>query len=233
MSKIINKLNDVYKPYAAIIAYKAKDSSSDTTYYVEHRAIKNGKMGVGYPLTENKLASLIKDIKTTSKQLDNSLHGVMPQNVLFCDTRIEQERLIWWRSPEQRHMYFSDRLEIPDGMMWVPGLIYEAKANGLMIYAFKGRKPTDKLFHAPFMNVSDYVCLGNAKVERPKVRTFANVIAYWEKMFWLSEFSHILGGNPIEGNIATLSKQLIATGEHFPLDVLKPIQSKKLKDLLK
>lgn len=76
------------------------------------------------------------------------------------------------------------------------------------------------------------VCLGNAKVEKPEERTFENVIAYWEKMYWNSEFSHILGDNPVKGNLAVLTKELIETGKDFPTDVLVPVNV-KLSNLLR
>lgn len=73
------------------------------------------------------------------------------------------------------------------------------------------------------MNVSDTgVCLGNSKVEPPKQSTFNKLICYWEKMFWMSEFSHILDVNPIKGNLATLTKHLIESGSKFPNEVLLP-----------
>ena len=103
----------------------------------------------------------------------------------------------------------------------------------MRLYAFKGKRPTDKLYQPPFMNKgSNSGCLGNAKVKKPEDRTFDNIIAYWEKMYWNSEFSHILGGNPIKGNLAVLTKELIETGKPFPTDVLVPLKL-KLSTLLR
>lgn len=233
MSKTIKTISDVFEPYASIIAYKTEGEYGNQSYYLEHRKIRNGKMGVGKPLTEDMLRNIILKLKTTSDQLDLSIHGVVPSNVLYCDTRIESDRLVWWRGPEERYLYFQEGLEIPSGKMKVPGLVYEVRRNGLMVYAFKGKKPSKLLYHAPFMNVSDYVCLGNAKVKKPTERTFEKVIAYWEKMFWNSEFSHILGANPVNGNLATITKHCIESGDPFPEDALKLYKGKKLNDLLK
>lgn len=234
MSNTIEKLSEVYQPYAAIIAYKAvtKEYCNDG-YYLEKRDIRNGKMCVGKPLTQKMLATLIRNVQTSTAQLDYGMYGVMPKNILYCDTRIDHDRLVWYHGPEERNVYFAKSLNIPDGKMKVPGLIYVVSNNALSMYAFKGKKPTDKLYRAPFMNTTESVCLGSAKVKKPEERTYENIIAYWEKMFWQSEFSHISGINPINGNLAVLTKELIKTGAPFPTDVLLEIKEKKLKDLLK
>lgn len=233
MSKLIETISDVFEPYASIIAYKTNDCNRGISYYLEHHSIRNGKMGPGKPLTQEMMRGMVEKVQTSSDQFDISIHGAVPPNVLYCDTRIEKERLVWWRGPEERYMFFKEDLGIPNGKMVVPGLVYVAEYDGLMVYAFKGRKPTRLLYHAPFMNVDDYVCLGNAKVRKPTDRTFANVMDYWEKMFWVSEFSHILGDNPIEGNLATITKRCIEKGIPFPTDVMKIYKERKLNDLLK
>ena len=230
MSKIINHVEDVYKPFVAIVGYKTDDS--DTGYYLEKHVITNGKMEAGKPLTEEMLSELISAVAKDNVQIDKSLYGRMPENVLYCDTRMQRDTLIWYHGPERRCVFFTKELEIPNGQMMVPGLVYIVKNGTLSIYAFKGNKPNGELYRAPFMNTVEKVCLGSAKVEKPKERTYEKFIAYWEKMFWMSEFSHLSGANPINGNLATLTKRLIETGEPFPEDVLKPI-GKRINDVLK
>lgn len=228
MSSMINMAKEPYTPFAAVVAYKTE--SSETCYYLEKRDIRNGKMGAGKPLTEEALASLISSVAKNNVQIDKSLYGWLPENVLYCDSRMQRETLIWYHGPERRSVFFTKELEIPSGQMMVPGLVYKVSQGHLSIYAFKGKKPKGVLYRAPFMNTVENVCLGNAKVEKPKDRTYEAFIAYWEKMFWMSEFSHLSGNNPIKGNLATLTKQLIATGEPFPEEVLIPL-GKRLKDI--
>lgn len=213
-------------PTMAIIVYK-----NDMKYYLERRNIVDGKMAAGVPLTERCITDIFDVI---SSDESNIIHGRVPDNMLFVDGRVGRERIVWFRPPEKRSMFFSKDAGIPDGQMLVPGLVYSASGNKLSVYAYKGKKPKDKLFIAPFFNVSDtgVVCLGSAKVTKSLVPTFENTVAYWEKMFWASEFVHILGSNPIRNNLATVTKECINTGKPFPEDVL--IESKiKLKDLLK
>ena len=235
MSKITELLNEVYKPMCAIIAYKAESSnSSSSTYYLEqHKINKDGCLGAGKPLLQNTIVKIFNAVSQTNKQLDSSLYGVVPDNVLYCDTRIGNERLVWYHRPEERMLFFSDGLGIKNGKMRVPGLIYVVKSKKLYMYAFKGNKPKKQLYLAPFMNTSETgVCLGNSKVAFPDDRTFKNVMKYWETMYWQSEFSHILGENPCLGNLATITKECIASGSAFPQDMLKPSKL-KLQDLLK
>ena len=230
MGNLINHIEDVYKPFVAIVGYRT--DGQEKGFYLEKREIVNGKMGAGKPLTEEMLSGLIKAVASDNAQIDKTMYGRVPENVLYCDTRMQRETLVWWHGPEKRFVFFKKDLAIPNGQMMVPGLVYKVNNGNLSIWAFKGEKPEGELFRAPFMNTTQEVCLGNAKVEKPKERTYEQVIKYWEKMFWMSEFSHLSGANPIEGNLSTLTKQLIATGEPFPEDVLKPI-GKKLKDILR
>lgn len=233
MSKLTNIMRDVYKPYAAIIAYRAASQHEGSKFYIERRDIHGNVMGAGRPLTDADFARLMRNVQVDNVVLDNSIHGVLPKNLLYCSTAIGNERLVWYNEPEERNVFFTASLEIPSGRMKVPGLLYVVNNNKLQMFAFKGKKPTKKLFLAPFMNVcEEYVCLGNSKVKKPEDRTFANVIGYWEKMFWQSEFSHILGCNPTKGNLAVLTKHLIETDEPFPVEELVPAKT-TLKDILK
>ena len=53
---------------------------------------------------------------------------------------------------------------------------------------------------------------------------------YWEHLFWESEFVHILGSNPIKGDLTQITRVCIESQAPFPEDVL--IESKiKLKNL--
>lgn len=235
MSKITDLLNQVYNPFCAIVAYKTDGRySNDTTFYLEqHKINSDGSLGVGKPLLQKTMVKMFSTVSQSNRQLDSSLYGIVPGNVLYCDTRMGNEKLVWYRRPEERMLFFTESLEIPNGVMKVPGLIYSVSGKKLRVHAFKGNKPKKQLFLAPFMNTSDEsVCLGNSKVTFPDERTFDNVIKYWETMFWQSEFSHILGDNPCLGNLATITKECITTGKAFPCDMLKPSKI-KLQDLLK
>lgn len=224
-------LNDTFTPKMAIIVYESKEQREGL--YLERRDIEDGMMQAGVPLTQKCITDIMETITIDKDESSYRIHGAIPSNLLYVDFSPATMKLVWYNPPQKRKAYFAQSLGIKDGEMNIPGLVYVADNRKLRVYAFKGNKPKAKLYHAPFMNVSeDSVCLGNARVKQPKETTYQGVIEYWEEMFWKSEFSHILGGNPIEGNLATLSKHLIETGDKFPTDVLIPSKY-ALKDLLR
>ena len=175
MSKITELLNQVYKPMCAIIAYEAEGKYSNTsTYYLEqHKINKDGSLGAGKPLLQRTIVNIFNAVSQSNKQLDSSLYGVVPENVLYCDTRTGSEKIVWYRRPEDRILFFSEGLGIENGKMGVPVLIYCVKGKTLSVYAFKGSKPKKVLYCAPFMNMSESGgCLGNSNVTFPEDRTF-------------------------------------------------------------
>lgn len=235
MSKITDILQQVYEPFCAIIAYKAaKGTSTEEMFYLEqHNILKDGSMGAGKPLKKKTIVDMMNVLSKNNAQIDSSIYGTIPENVLYCDTRIGREKLVWYHKPEERFLFFKDDIGMPNGTMVVPGLVYVAHNKQLAVYAFKGNKPKNHLFFAPFMNTTDtYVCLGNSKMPFPEERTFENIMEYWETKFWKSEFSHILGDNPCLGNLSTITKECIQNKVPFPQDMLKPT-NKKLNDLLR
>lgn len=230
MNKLTQIASDAFKPFIAIIGYR---SAASGQYYLGKRNIRNGKMGAEAPLTAKCIGQIVNAVSADNDELDYGIRGVIPTNVLYCNVSIGNTKLIWYRPPEKRILHFTSSTGIDDGEMWVPGLIYIAQNDTLRVLAFKGSKPRNILYLAPFMNVDEnHVCLGTAHVEKPRDNSFANIIDYWERMFWGSDFSHILGRNPVKGNLATLTKNGIATGERFPTDQLIRIKI-TLKDILK
>ena len=59
---------------------------------------------------------------------------------------------------------------------------------------------------------------------------FSKLLEYWEKRFWLSEFSHLGGSrNPTGSNLVSVTEK--ARANPFDENELKPM-NKQLKDLL-
>lgn len=231
MNRLTKMMSQTYTPKMAVIVYECSDTENGI--YLERRDIRKGVMGAGSPLTKKCIIDIMNAIAIDSENSDYGIHGVIPPNLLYSDCTPGKIKLVWFNPPRKRNVFFSADLGIPEGSMNVPGLLYIAYDGRLSMYAFKGNRPKGKLYHAPFMNVdSKFVCLGNAKVPKPADCTYSNLISYWEEMFWRSEFSHILGDNPIEGNLSSLTKHLIESGEKFPNEVLKPVNI-TLKDLLR
>ena len=230
MNSITEKLTSNVEPKMAIIVYEGVGD-----YYLERRDIIKGKMTAGVPLTEDCLSDISEVISHTSEKM---IHGQIPPFMLYADQRPGNEKYIWYRKPEKRRIYFTKALNIPNGDVKLPGLIYMAKGKNLSVYAVKIRgsiRMNTRLYSAPFFNVGNNanVCMGNAKMKWPTELTYENIVQYWENKFWLSEFDHLLGSNPIKGNLSTITKHCIETGCEFPRDQLKPIGKLTLKDLMK
>ena len=117
----------------------------------------------------------------------------------------------------------------------LPGVIYEVRDERMNIYAYidKELKPETELYAAPFFNVTGAsICLGSAKIDKPTELTYDRLLEYWEKKFWLTEFSHLGGnGNPTKSNLVLVTKA--AKNAPFNLEELKPLKNMKLKDILR
>jgi PRTRC genetic system protein B len=231
MNKLTEQLKSLYRPKAALIAYQGENTKNNE-YFLELRPIDgNGMMGEAIPVTY----SFMNDIASNFSEAHNGIPaGVLPQNLLFADTRKGSEKYIWYNPPGKRMMYFVPNLGIENTEYHVPGVIYIAKESTLAVYAYKDKKLSDsmELFAGPFFNTSkESVCLGAAQLKKPSNPTYTELLEYWEKKFWLTEFSHLgSGGNPTKSNLVLVTKA--AKNTVFNLNELKTT-NKKLKDILK
>ena len=217
-------------PRAVLIAYTYE---GDKKYFLEQRSIDGkGKMGEGHPVTVEFMNELVRNYSETH---GSTPYGRLPSNLLYADSRKGSEKYIWYNPPGKRMMYFVSGLGIENAEYNLPGVIYKAGEHGMNIYAYKGDTPDEDtpLYAAPFFNVTGSgVCLGSANLEKPKDMTYEKLLQYWEKKFWLTEFSHLGGnGNPTRSNLVLVTKA--ARNRPFDLEELKPLNNLKLKDILK
>lgn len=235
-NKLTERITSVLEPRAALIAYATSNrhgSGYDEDYYVEARRIdSDGVMGEGCPVTMEFMTELVKSFSGVYESVP---HGRIPFNLLWADTRKGIEKYVWYNVPQKRMMFFADKLGIENAEYNVPGVVYSTNRESLEIYAYKDiiLSPESQLYAAPFFNVSrSSVCLGSAKLEKPKDLTYDNLIEYWEKIFWLSEFVHLgSNGNPTKNNLVLVTKA--ARNAPFDNDELVPLKNLKLKDILK
>lgn len=230
MNKITEELKSLMRPRAALIAYQGENNRNHD-YFLELRRIDNkGVMGEAIPVTYD----FMNEIAANYSEAHNGTPaGVVPKNLLYAYTRKGSEKYIWSNLPRNRMMYFVPNLGIENAEYHVPGIIYVAKESTLGVYAYKDKKLSNdtELYTAPFFNTSTTsVCLGVAKLKKPSNPTWIDLLEYWEKKFWLTEFSHLAGGNPTKSNLVLVTKA--AKDKEFNPEELKPI-SKKLKDILK
>ena len=229
-NELTRKIKTPLNPRAALIAYA---SEGDKNFFLEIRGIDDrGNMTEGRPVTLEFMNTLVKEY---SERHGTTPYGKIPDNLLYCDSRKGSERYVWYNPPHKRMMFFSTALKIENAEYYLPGVIYEAGEHGMRIYAYKGNvpRPDTVLYAAAFFNVTgSSVCLGNARIELPKDLTYEKLLQYWERKFWLTEFTHLGGnGNPTRSNLVLVAKA--ARDRDFNLDELKQLNNMKLKDILK
>ena len=227
MNELTRKIHGIFRPKAALIAYECGEGYSRDCYLELRPINENGRMGAAVPVSYDFMNALVENYSADAC-------GLVPENMLLCDTRRGHERYVWWNAPRRRRMFFKDSLNIADGEFGVPGVVYDARSDRLSMYAFKGGRPGEdgELYRAPFFNITGAsVCLGNAPLGLPPDPSFASLIECWERRFWMSEFSHLGGGcNPTKGNLVIVTEN--ARNKSFDNEELIPMNM-KLKDLLK
>ncbi len=226
------RLTSLLHPAAALIAYKTKSEDTDS-FFLELRAIDDdGNFSEGRPVSYGFMNELLKGY---SERHTSTPYGRIPDNMLFSDCRKGSERYVWYNPPCRRMMFFTKNLGIESAEYNIPGIVYDAGEHGMSVYAYIGNRPEPEapLFIAPFFNVTGAsVCLGHAKLERPKEPTYSRLLEYWEKRFWLTEFSHLGGGgNPTKSNLVLVTKA--ARSAPFDYNELRPFNKLQLKDILK
>ena len=228
-NELTRTLKNLLIPKAALIAYA---SENEKNFFLEIRDIDDrGNMAEGRPVTLEFMNELVKGY---SERHSSTPYGKVPSNLIYCDSRKGSERYIWYNPPGKKMMFFRPELKIDNAEYNLPGVIYEAGEHGMRIYAYKGDTP-DKdtpLYAAPFFNVTgSSVCLGSANLEKTKDMTYEKLLQYWEKKFWLTEFSHLgAHGNPTRSNLVLVTKA--ARNSPFGIEELKPLNNLKLKDIL-
>lgn len=213
MSGRIELLSQTYKPSLAVMVYQ----SGEDFYLESHSVNDQGQLTEGKPLLQDTVQGIV-DVFFDERQNNVRVGGFIPDNMLTFDTLPGgQYKMIWFHPAEIRQLFFAAPLKLTSTRSWVPGLIYCVDRRLLSIYAYKGAgRPTlkTKLLRSPFHNVSDsgQVCLGNAKVNRPKVNSYGTLMKYWEDLFWLSEFSHLNGAtNPTRSKLGDIWKRMLAS----------------------
>lgn len=223
LNEFTDSLQEDYPPTLAIMVYEGHND-----FYLESHEIVGGQIMEGKPLQEETIFGIAELFREKGITQCN-LYGLYPENLLhFEQLDGYNYNMVWYRPEEQRVIHFSKDLCIPDGLVWVPPLIYQAKAKNLTVMALgSSERPTtsSQLYMAPFHNTSSNgsVCLGNAKKSRSmSKKTYHAEMEYWEALFWESKFSHLTGSNPTKKNLNLIWMDQINNGTTFPMDELKP-----------
>jgi len=222
-----------FRPVQLVTVYQ----NDNKEYYLESSEISNGKVGQASPLTEEVLSDIVKYF-TSIRQDEDTIKGNIPDNVIFCDWSVENKVLAWYNKPMTRGMYFTSDLHIPSGTANQPTVLYIVRNKDMYVFVVKTSKVGLKspLFIAPYHNccTSGSVCLGSASVRKPAKPTFMNIMEYWEKKFWNSEFSHLNGDDKLcKVNINLYWKNAIKKKLAFDSSILIASKYKTFEAALK
>jgi PRTRC genetic system protein B len=230
-------LEEDFIPVSAIIVYSQGGNYNE--HYLESRQIVNNQMQEGVPLTKKLLAGMLESIDP--KKLEEvKCTGFLPRNLLAYNNDNAQATVIWYLKESERNLVFSERLNIKEGLMKLPMIVFKLVGNSLSVFAVKANHITQNtvLYHAPFFNVYDNgsICMGNAKIE--KSNDVQELMENAENAFFQSKFTELHGQAPINGNLATFTKKQIKSKKKFDKSVLKvfggqPKYPIRIKDLFK
>jgi|GEM_PF-1317236 len=148
---------------------------------------------------------------------------------------VSNRRMIWYKPPVKRKMYFSARNGAHNHtveVMW-PGLVFKVEIGGkFSIAAFAGKRrptPATKLLHAPLQNIwmSTQVCVGSADVPKKDELNPAS-IPTWEAVIYDTNFSHInhenvLASGASDSKIVKFWKEKAKTGKGVLASEMTPL----------
>lgn len=191
-----------------------------------------------HPLTlqESKQLSKMLNVEQEEKNACFIPNGLLPSNVLHLNPS-ENGQVIWYCKPQKRKLFFVESLAIPNGIAYMPTLVFKATKTELSVYALKSnRRPTmnTKLYYAPFFNIyeSGKICMGTVDIQVKDANSLEEFINLWEEYFFNSYFAHLLSNyNPIKNNIVEFWQKQINTDKPFDTKELKH-NNRTLKDII-
>lgn len=227
----------LYHPAAALLVFKPEQSDNDL--YIEYYDIDSSGCPVNpRPLSVQEAMGLAKALSSQKSAATAFLKpkGIIPATVLHINLA-DTGSVVWYTKANVQQLHFTESLKLPSAAIALPALVWRADRKHLSVYALKGKgKPSlaTPLFYAPFFNLyrNGNVCMGTVNVQIKTCASLEAFTAAWQGYFFGSFFSHLIDGhNPIGGNLVSLYKKLMGTGEPFPIEMLQPCR-KQLKDLL-
>lgn len=243
----IKELNSEYIPQLALIIYQNTNSHESSELFKEHylechSLHMNSKKGAyelsaGKPLKANTLddlANYLTDRKAKKEEIFNFETNRIPKNVIAVNQEGSSKSATWKLEHPKRKLYFDNTLNIEDGEVLLPNLIFSySTTGGLNVYAYLDKELTNTtpLYHAPFHNTSSgSICMGTAKIVLNS--------SYWEDLmtaaenaFFRSIFTELHGENPVKGNLNAIYDNCIKGNIPFPTDQMIPL-NKTLNDIL-
>lgn len=242
MNDLTKILTNSFTPILGLVVYESKDDfTTKSKFYIESHDIEDGKVMQGKPLLQSTIQSIV-DTFFDERNSAALVSGMMPENLLsFTYLPGGNYKMVWYRPAEERFIHFVPTLKINSTKAYVPATLYVVQGNSLKVFALKSNnrpRESTKLYYPPYLNTSDggSVCLGNAKIKKPSIKTYENLMKYWEDLFWLSEFSHINGShNKTVTDLVELWRGIMKMKikpKWSELNELIAIKNKTLKDIV-
>jgi len=239
MNGLTYKLTEEFKPVMGLICYH----NGSHEYYLESHPIDEaGQLLEGKPLEQDTMLAMMDALYDMNAGRIR-IGGLVPEPLLYCNIDNGGDyHIIWYRPEQKQKLYFSDSLNLPNGLAWSPALLFSAGRKNLKVFALESNerpKADTQLMKAPFYNIyqDGGVCLGSAKAQKPKDANYSSFIEYWEAIWWNSAFTHLThDGNPTKSPLNLLWKRLLADDKikWSGLKELMPYkQSKTLANLIK
>lgn len=215
----------LYHPAAALVVFTAQGGASP---YIEYYDIDGAGCPVNpHPLSVREAQSLAKALDTRGQSRKAFLRpeGILPPCVLHINPSADGS-VLWYTKPQRQLLHFTENLTLESSEVALPALVWKADRKYLRIFALQGKsKPraTTPLFHAPFFNLyrNGNVCMGNVNIAIQQAASLEGFIRAWQGYFFGSYFSHLIdGNNPVKGNLISQYKELMESGNPFPIDAL-------------
>jgi PRTRC genetic system protein B len=213
----LNVYQHTIKNESPITIEQYGETRKTDSYYIESHDIveKKGEfiIDAGKPLT----IQVLKEIaQLSAPELQKLLRPkiLIPENMLYIDQRIGEQRLIWWEPAMLRKVkLLKEKLEL-----FFPAILYCLMNKKLYVFAIVNERPKDKcaLFHYPLWNIytSHEVCMGSTKTTNKSLEYFDDVIESYTNGFWGSKFTHNSG--PYKGKMGKIDESQFIKSKKFP-----------------
>ena len=136
----------LYEPKAALVVFTA---NGITKPYIEYYDMDSSGCPVNpHPLSVREAQSLAKALDTREQAGKAFLRpeGILPAGVLHIDPSANGS-VVWYTKPQIQRLYFVESLNMQNGDVHLPALVWKADKKQLQVFALKGKaKPSCRRF---------------------------------------------------------------------------------------
>lgn len=215
---------DRFQPQALLTIYRSHQQGEEKLYVEASPILPNGEVGAAIPLSEEAAAELGEALYKSSTK---PVGGQIPANLLSIEWENNKPTLIWYTSAQRQKLVYTKELNIPNGIVHVPALlwIWNSNEGKLSLYALDSDQRPDnksKLYNAPFHNVyeDNSTCIGTGSRHIEKHQTFKAIMDNVMLVWWKTAFSAVHNEKACKLNLNTLHHSLVTTRKNFPIDQL-------------